>query len=110
MNDFNKNDKQKNFNQIKGSIIELNDGEKFCNITLSLGHENLRQVNMVVKKTEFDSIKANFKIGDRVCVQYYLSSRKKSDRWHTMANVLSVALETQSGAAPTAGHLGKVTA
>ena len=55
--DFNRNDKQLNFNKIKGSIVELNDGEKFCSLTLDVGHENIRQVNLVVKKVFFDTIK-----------------------------------------------------
>ena len=49
-----KNDKQLYFNQIKGSLIELNDGEKYCSITLSVGHDNRWTVNLVMKKKQFD--------------------------------------------------------
>lgn len=91
--DFNRNDKQLNFNKIKGSIVELNDGEKFCSLTLDVGHENIRQVNLVVKKDSFDKIKDKFKLGDKVFIKYYLTSRFKNGRWYTMANVLAVDIQ-----------------
>ena len=69
--DFNRNEKQLNFNKIKGSIVELNDGEKFCSLTLDVGHENIRQVNLVVKKVFFDTIKEKFKLGDKVFIKYF---------------------------------------
>lgn len=87
---FNKNDKQLNFNKIKGTLTELNDGERFCSITLIVGHENTRQVNLVCKKSEFEGIKSKFSIGDKLFVKFYLTSRFKNDRWYTMANTLSV--------------------
>ncbi len=86
----NKNDKQLNFNNIKGIITEFNDGEKFCSLTLDLGHENIRQVNLVMKKTQFDEIKSKFKMGDKVFAKYYLTSHFKNGRWYTMAKTLSV--------------------
>ena len=49
-----KSDKQIYFNQIKGIIDELNYSETFCNITLSVGHETNRKVNLVAKKELFD--------------------------------------------------------
>jgi len=88
--DFNKNEKQLNFNRIKGTITELNDGEKFCSITLNIGHENIRQVNLVIKKNGFDAITSKFKIGQKVFATFYLTSRFKNGRWYTMANVLSI--------------------
>ncbi len=86
----NKNDKQINFNNIKGIIIELNDGEKFCSLTIDVGHENPRQVNLVMKKTQFDEVKSKFKISDKVFAKYYLTSHFKNGRWYTMAKLLSV--------------------
>ncbi len=90
MNDFNRNEKQQNFNQIKGVIAELNPGDKFCNITLLVGHEKPREVNLIIKRTEFEKVCGDFKIEDRVAVKFYLSSRHTGTRWNTMANVLSV--------------------
>lgn len=95
MEDFNKNEKQHNFNQIKGVITELNDGEKFCNMTLTVGHENPRSVNLAIKKVAFDAYKEVHKLGDKVLVKFYISSRNKSyngekPRWSTMANVLQI--------------------
>ena len=94
--DFNKNEKQLNFNKIKGTITEFNDGEKFCSLTLNVGHENIRQVNLVIKKIGFDAIKSKFQIGQKVFVKFYLTSRFKNGRWYTMANVLTVENENQS--------------
>ncbi len=95
MNDFNKNERQSHFNQIKGVIFELNDGERFCSITLSIGHENKRYVNLIVKKPDFDKIVQQHKIGDKIGCKFYLTSRNKSGRWYTMANALSVEKEYQ---------------
>ena len=47
-----KNDKQLFFNQIRGVIQELNDGEEFCSLTLSVGHENNRNVNLVLNRLQ----------------------------------------------------------
>lgn len=95
MEDFNKNDKQHNFNQIKGIITELNEGDKFCNITLNVGHENPRAVNLVIKKLVYEAFANKFQVGDKVLVKFYLSSRSKEStdgrpRWNTMANVLQI--------------------
>ncbi len=91
MSEFvNKNDRQLYFNQIKGVLVELNDAEKFCSITLKVGHENARLVNLTIKKPYFDEISKVRKLGDKVTVRFYLSSRNKNQRWYTMANVLDV--------------------
>jgi hypothetical protein len=86
----NKNDKQVHFNHIKGEIIELNTGDRFCSITLDVGHENPRQVNLSLKKHQFDKLTEKFKMNDKVVIRYFLSSKKKSERWYTTANVLDV--------------------
>lgn len=85
-----KNDKQLFFNQVKGIIEEMNDDDQFCSITLKLGHENSRNVNFSIKKPQFEPIAAKYKIGDKVCVRFYISSRKKHDRWYTTATILDV--------------------
>ena len=90
MESFNKNDKQTHFNQVRGVLSEINDGDRFCNITLDVGHENIRQVNLVMKKTQFDSMLSAYKIGDKISVRYYIVSRKKFGRWYTMGNVLEI--------------------
>lgn len=91
MTDFlNKNDKQVYFNQVKGRLSELNDGEVFCNITIEVGHENPRSVNFVLKKREFDSLRKTYILGDRVTVRFYITSRFKNERWYTTATVLDV--------------------
>jgi hypothetical protein len=87
---FNKNDKQIHFNQVKGVIFEINNDTEFCSLTLELGHENTRYANLVCKKGQFNPMMEGFKIGDKVSVRYYITSRKKLDRWYTAANMLSV--------------------
>jgi hypothetical protein len=86
----NKNDRQLYFNQVKGTIAQLNDGEKFCSLTLDVGHENPRKVNLVMKKHYFDEISKAYSIGQKVIIRYYLSSKEKNGRWYTMANILDV--------------------
>ena len=85
-----KTDKQLFFNQIKGTIEELNDSDTFCNITLSVGHDTKRFANLVAKKDLFNSICSRFKVGDIIGLKFFISSRHKHGRWYTMANVLEV--------------------
>lgn len=89
--DFNRNEKQLNFNQIKGTLSEINEGTTFCNITIKSGHENIREINLVIKKDNFDKICSDKKIGDKVAIRFYLSSRRRKEGgWYTMANVLTI--------------------
>lgn len=88
--DFNRNDKQFKFNEIKGSITEKNDHPSWCSITINVGHENPRLVNLSIKKVDFDKIKDKFLIGDKVAVRFYITSRFKSERWYTTANILQI--------------------
>lgn len=85
-----KSDKQIYFNQVKGIIDELNDSETFCNVTLSVGHDITRSVNLVAKKDMFDLISQTYKIGDWIGFKFFLSSRYKHGRWYTMANILEI--------------------
>jgi hypothetical protein len=87
---FNRNEKQLNFNTIKGILHECNDGDDWCSITLNVGHENPRFINLAIKKPHFDVIKDNHKIGNKVIVMFYLTSRYKNGRWYTTANILQV--------------------
>ena len=88
---FSKNEKQFTFNEIKGIIHEMNDQEEWCSITLNVGHETQRFVNLAIKKVHFDSIKSRFKTGDRALIRFYLTSRFKNERWYTTANILEVS-------------------
>jgi len=91
--DFNKNEKQSKFNTIKGVVTEINIGDKFSNITLEVGHENKRPVNLVVKKDFYDTTIKDIKLKDKVSVRYYLTSKNKEGRWNTMANIITVEKE-----------------
>jgi|APGre2960657444_1045066.scaffolds.fasta_scaffold78366_3 hypothetical protein len=85
-----KNDKQIYFNQIKGVITELNNESEFCSITVNVGHENQRHVNLSLKKSHYDSIASNLVLGDKIIAKFYIVSRNKNDRWYTSANLLEV--------------------
>jgi len=87
---FNRNDKQLFFNSIKGFIHEKNENDGWCSFTLNIGHEIPRFVNLSIKKINYDKIKHNFIIGQKVCVRFYLNSRFKNNRWYTVANVLQI--------------------
>lgn len=85
-----KNDRQIYFNQVKGEITELNDNSDFCSITVCVGHENPRHVNLSLKKPHYDRISSSLQLGDRILARFYVVSRKKADRWYTSANLLDV--------------------
>jgi hypothetical protein len=87
---FNRNEKQLNFNSIKGVITESTDGENWCSIVLSVGHENVRMIHFAIKKPQYDAIKDKHPIGAKVNVIFYLTSRFKNERWYTTANVLQI--------------------
>lgn len=85
-----KTDKQVYFNRVKGIIIEINNVEKFPSITLKVGHDKIRDVNLVAKKELFDEICNKYQIGDKICLHFFVSSRFKHERWYTMCNVLEI--------------------
>jgi len=90
MENFNKNEKQLFFNQLRGCISEIEYGEKFSNITLQIGHENFRSANFCMKSVLFTDVTNGYNIGDNVSVKYYISSNKKNKRWYTTATLLSI--------------------
>ena len=87
---FSKNEKQLYFNQIKGIITELNSGEKYCSVTLLVGKETTRHVNLGVKKQDFDQLFENFNKGDKIVAYYYLVSKAKNEKWYTSANLIAI--------------------
>lgn len=94
---FNKNDRQFHFNRIKGEVCEINTPNEnttedtWCSVTLQVGHESQRQVNFSLKKPQLEElISDGFKIGVKVSILFYLTSRFKNGRWYTTANVLQV--------------------
>lgn len=93
---FNKNERQYHFNKIKGEITEINTPEtsdlnSWCSITLKVGHENSRLVNLCCKKNLIDTITANgISVSDKVVAFFYLTSRFKNNRWYSTANILQV--------------------
>lgn len=95
-NQFNKNQLQLYFNQVKGEITEINIDELYSNVTLRVGHHNSRQVNVVAKTPMFENLMKSFKLGDRVIIKYYLSSNKKNERYYTTATMLDVQCEPKN--------------
>lgn len=85
-----KNTKQTQFNSIVGKIIELNDGESFGNITLEVGHDNPRFINIVCKKEQFSLIIENYFLDEVVIIHFFISSRFKHERWYTTASLLKI--------------------
>lgn len=86
----NNNDKQVHFNQIKGTIKDISIGNSFGSITLEVGHEKKRFVNMVYKKEIHDDIYSNYLIGDKITAKFYISSYDKFGKWKTLAHLLSI--------------------
>ena len=92
MAEFNKNDKQLHFNNVKGMISELNDGKDYCSVTLDVGKQNKRMINVSMKKEKFDEVIRNFNMGDKVLVYFFAVSRKKFDRYYTTLNLLGIEM------------------
>jgi hypothetical protein len=92
-NQFSKNQMQLYFNQVKGKIIEINFDELYSNVTISVGHNNSRQVNFVAKTPLFKKLMEGFNVGDKVTAKFYLSSNKKNDRYYTTATILDIKKE-----------------
>jgi len=88
--DFNKNDKQLFFNQVKGTIYEIDTTNDWCSVTLSVGHENSRLLNFSIKKKDYLPIENNFLVNDKVTIKFFLTSRFKNGRWHTTANIIAI--------------------
>jgi hypothetical protein len=87
-----KNTKQLQYNQVKGIIEELNESDIFCNLTVKVGHDNTRLVNLVCKKENFSAIKSKIKVGDKVVAKFFISSKFKFERWYTTASLLEINL------------------
>ncbi len=92
MTDFNKNEKQLHFNQIKGELVEMEKNEKYAYILLNVGHENKRLVFLNVKLEFYDALVKDKNIGDKVAVRFYLKSVKRKETWITKANVITIEL------------------
>ncbi len=88
--DIIKNEKQVYYNQVRGVINEMNDGDEFCNIIVVVGHENKRHISFFTKKEYYNNFMKDFIIGDKVAIKFYLTSRKKHDRWYTTASILEM--------------------
>lgn len=84
------NDKQIKFNEVRGVICEISQGNDFSSVTLEVGYTNPRKVNLCTKTSYFDPIIKGFKIGDKVIAQFYISSNKKHERWYSTANLLTI--------------------
>ncbi len=90
----NKNDRQVNFNQIKGVIHDISEKQElYPSLTLEVGHENKRLVNFLFKASEYSRIVNNYKKSDKVSVRFYVSSHYKNGRWYTCANALGIDSE-----------------
>tara|TARA_R110000868_G_scaffold181220_10_gene422105 strand:+ start:213 stop:494 length:282 start_codon:yes stop_codon:yes gene_type:complete len=92
MEDFNRNEKQQFFSTIKGVLKEIQPGDKFSSITIEVGHERPRLVNLVIKNILFEKVKQDLILENKLSIAYYITSRKFLDKWTTMANVLTVKL------------------
>jgi hypothetical protein len=84
---------QSNFNQIKGTVYEVVDHIEFPSITLEVGNNTKRFVNFYVRKTYYDENINVFKLGIRLVVTFFISSRKKHERWYTTVNILRADIE-----------------
>jgi hypothetical protein len=85
-----KNEKQIYYNQVKGVVTEINEEEEYCSITLDVGHENIRKLNLSMKRVQFDTLCKGLFLGQKILAKFYVVSRKKTGRWYTSANILDI--------------------
>lgn len=95
-NQFNKNQLQLYFNQIKGEILEINFDEFFSSVTIKVGHNNSRVVNLVAKTITFNNLIKNLQVGDKIIAKYFLSSNKKNERYYTTATLLEIQKQSKN--------------
>lgn len=102
---FNTNDKQFYFNQIKGKLYQVIEGDKWCVLVLEVGHEKPRYVSFSIQRAKFDLITDLMVIGLKLIIQYFLTSHCYNERWFLTANVLQIdmgePLDTQNHLAST---------
>ena len=82
--------KQVYYNRIKGNIAEINDSKDFSSVTISVGHSSKRNVNVLCRQDKIDIIKNEYKIGEEICISFFVSSRFKHNRWYTNVNCLKI--------------------
>ena len=82
--------KQVYYNQVKGVISEINNTKDFPSVTIEVGHEVKRSINICCKIPLMQEIIENHKVNDKISIKFFVSSRFKHGRWYTMANGLEV--------------------
>jgi len=82
--------KQVYYNRIKGCLEQINDVTDFPSITIVVGHNKPRQINILCKRPKIDEINKDYKIGDLITITFFVSSRFKHNRWYTNVNCLSI--------------------
>lgn len=94
LNNYNKNENQKIFNEIIGDVTELNDAEEFCSITLIIGKNRHREANFCIKKLEYDiAINNGLAVGDKVKILFFPSSKRdknNSQRFYNNNNIIGI--------------------
>lgn len=84
---------QRVFNEIKGTISEINEDNEWCSVTIESGKNNPRQVNFVGRGASFSIAMMGKKVGDEVMIRFYVASRKSENgRWYTNAHLISCYL------------------
>jgi len=92
--DFNKNERQMSFNELKGVIHQIVDDEHYPHIILEIGHEKKRFVDIRVEKNKFNQIvEQGYSVGQSVCIMFYINSKEKDGRWYTTANLIGIGIK-----------------
>lgn len=88
--EFNKNDKQVFFNQVRGRCHELKDSGNYGNVVIQVGHNNPRFCSFSFKKEQLEEVKKHYTVGNKVLIKFFISSHKRGETWITSANLLSI--------------------
>jgi hypothetical protein len=97
MNNILAHDKQKNYNNVKGELVEIdnNNENPYWSVTLSLGHNKIRKLNLCNKAEVVRQIidSAQIKLGDRVTALFFVRSSFKNEKYYTTAILLGLDRE-----------------
>jgi len=87
---FNRNEKQLNFNTVKGTVYEIKKEEVYSSVIIEAGHERKRYVCFSLSTDRLCEVEKNISVGMKVSVRFYVASKRKENKWFTNANIITI--------------------
>lgn len=87
---FNRNEKQLNFNTVKGTVYEIKKEKVYSSIAIEAGHERKRYICFSLSTEKLCEVEKNISLGMKVSVRFYVASKRKDSKWFTNANIITI--------------------